>query len=164
MSIETKFVGGIGINVKHAVLRDGVPVALIERNGNRGMQILSRWYNHRLGHAPDIVSARQLALTLDYLSERGIYDVICARVANARRIALQEQFGPKIATLAQATLGGSNSARTELSELLADIETLVQDRIQSTRKQYWEELNGEPVLRNYNSCKYPNPPAREKAA
>lgn len=176
MTITTKLIDGVGRNVRYAVFKDGMRVATVKRNANRGFQALSVPYAEVLCRGATVHDCLAAVQTIDYPSPQQQYDAICARVYAQRLRVLQQAFGPELFRLMTAHTLGSNSAMDEIQKLSEDIEAAAQDRHRSTMIPY-EERDKHPAGSAgfyRESCRgvfistlhtYPAPPQpKEKAA
>jgi hypothetical protein len=165
MTVNIKHTGGVGVNMRFAVYQDGKAVAQITRNGNRGWRIYSQFYGHVLASATNSAEAKQKALTLEYPDASAVYEILCARVAEKRRAEKEAWCGPQLARLARELISGSNSARLDLEQLVAEIESYVWDRTDTRRKRQaacdaeFERTGQRVYVSDYGTTLYPDAPA-----
>jgi len=126
--ITFKPMGGIGVNAKYTVMRDGAPVAVITRNGNRGWLAYSGHYGVTLFRGRTIDDIKRTALDFDYPSRQQIYETLAQETAIRRRNYIEGQRGHDFVRLTREMIAGSNSARIELEKLISEIDAWIADR------------------------------------
>nr|WP_250807152.1 hypothetical protein [Neorhizobium tomejilense] len=166
MTNELRKTGGVGMNVRYDVYRDGRPVGEIHRHGQAAVRI-SGHYGELLVSCGSFAEAKTKAESLPFPSKAELYERVCVRVEASRALSLERHCGPKLAALSRDLLMGSVSAMEELGSLLNAMENLAKDREHSTRKAEnarspaWktEFLLGEAVKWDQHlDCEFPAPP------
>ena len=158
---------GVGLHAWYGVLSDGKRIATIHRFGARHpWEITSVHYGETLGRSRELESAKEVARNLTYPTHVEIYEKVCGRVAVKRRHYVEQQNHAKMATLIRELVGGSNSARVELEQLVAKMDAFIADRADTqesnlAQRQAEYERNGSkgvyPVGRSSDYPFYPSP-------
>jgi hypothetical protein len=156
--IEVRHGGGVGVNGVYAVMRDGVHIATIKRTGRHSYWGIYTHYGHNLKTVPDVARARQAVHEVSYPTKREVYELLCARAEHNRRVKLEEHHAHDFARLAREIVAGSNSARVELEELVAEIERRATDR---TATNVEHEVK---CYHSYLDTLYPQPPEEGRAS
>jgi hypothetical protein len=82
--------GGVGLNGRYNVVRDGNVVATIKRDGRR-WKLASRHYDEKIGHFGSVDAARKNATErAAYPTAAEVYESICQRVEHYRRLWKQQ--------------------------------------------------------------------------
>lgn len=118
---EVRHVHGVGINSQFHVMEDGRQIGWIGRKGNLGFQV-EALYDRVLFRRLKLSQARDDALAAEFPTEAQAWQAHWDETFAKRKRVLQRTHGSQIAELASAMLDGSNSARSDLTDLLADIE------------------------------------------
>lgn len=164
--------GGVGIHARWAVLREGRRIGFIDRHSSqRGGWHIEGHYGRTIKDTDGrecicrtLDATKRWAETLRFPTAAQVYEEICAEVEGARREHLIALSAQTFARLAREMLGGSNSARDDMANLLDEIERLAKDRDAST-KAPWdgagfnpnrEIFRGQPLASR--CATYPKPP------
>ena len=162
---------GVGIHAHYEVRRDGHRLAIIRRFGARHPWVLySVHYDEPLGSAGSIDGIKAKAESLDYPTAQTIYETICTRFHEKRLASLERAHASDFVRLSREIIAGSNSAREELENLIAEIDRFAADR-SDVHPRYkrkdgsfiysdnWDDLNRDWTWRDeHHQGYYPLPP------
>jgi hypothetical protein len=170
MTITIEQYHGVGIHAHYAIRQDGKLLATMDRGSSsrRPWTVYSTHYGESLGGlSHDINKAKTLALELTYPSAQEIYERICQRTENARRLWMQQRKANELAALAREMVAGSNSAPERIMELSREIEAYAKNR--SDTRDSRKAKEGQPLYAvwDHGETAYPVTPdveAAEKAA
>lgn len=165
--ITFEHIGGVGINARFIIHKDGAPVAMMSRCGNRGWEISSKHYGLTLAKNIRVIDkAKETASTINYPNEVEVYERICVGTAGRRQKYIEEKNAHELARIARGILSGSNSAQYELKKLMDEIERFIVDRTdtranaQAECDRHFEET-GESTYTNASYYPYyPDPPQK----
>jgi len=123
---------GVGIHARYAIRQDGKTVATMDRGSSyrQPWSIYSVYYReHLVAVSKDINFAKSFAQKYDEYPTAGqVYERICQRAENERRLWMQEKMAHDFAALARDLAAGSNSAQERLIDLSNVIEAYAKDR------------------------------------
>jgi hypothetical protein len=150
---------GIGMNAVYHVLRDGKHVANISRDGRSTWRINSVHYWEPLGACRGIDEIKAKARAVTYPTAHEVYEKLCTATAIRRRNYIESLFKDQMALLIRALVSGSNSARTEMEELVTSMDAFIADRddtFDAARKRADEhnEALGDDWLYRQSEWKY----------
>jgi hypothetical protein len=121
MTREIRHLAGVGINSQYGVFDDDKRIGWIGRDRYRGF-VVEGFYKRHVGRRTTIKEARAFAMTADFPTEQQAWQEHYDETFSKRRRVMERSSGPQIAALARSVMDGSNEARGELIDLLAEID------------------------------------------
>jgi hypothetical protein len=145
---------GVGVNGRYVIRRDNRNIGYINRYGHTDCAIQSTYYREFLGVYKNVAQAKAAALTLDFPSERAVYDRICKRIESSRRAFKEKEMHVETWKALHDLAAGSNTAQDRLIEIAQEVERFAKDRTVVRENNAW--ASGEPY--------YPFPPKEKEQA
>lgn len=141
MARELKHLGGVGVNIRLAVMEDGRKVGVIQRGPHGGFRVYGHYHRTVTG-GRSLPEAKLKAMDAHFPTPQEAYEAECEVAYQRRREQLEKAFAPHLYRMARQLLDGSNLARHELQDLIEGIEKAARSKEPFERgtEDRWKEL------------------------